>query len=46
MGPYLSPLLDVKYEDWPQFLNNHMNDMVRSHGHITIVRSVARKPLN
>ncbi|KAI9266132.1 S-adenosyl-L-methionine-dependent methyltransferase [Helicostylum pulchrum] len=46
MGPYLSPLLDVKFEDWPQFLNNHMNDMVRSHGHITIVRSVARKPLN
>lgn len=45
MGPYLAPILGVKIEDWPEYLEIHMKNMVESHGHITIIRSVARKPL-
>ncbi|KAI9348828.1 S-adenosyl-L-methionine-dependent methyltransferase [Pilaira anomala] len=45
VGPYLSPILKVKIEDWPDFVNDHIKDMNKHHGHITIIRSLARKPL-
>jgi hypothetical protein len=45
MGPYLAPCLGVKIEDWPEYLDNHIKEMVKSHGCLTVIRSVARKPL-
>jgi hypothetical protein len=45
MAPYLAPCLGVKIEDWPVFLDKYIKDMVKSHGHLCILRTVARKPL-
>lgn len=46
MGPYLCPLLDVKSEDWPEFITTHAKNMEDTHGEITAIRVLGRKPLN
>ncbi|CAO3635617.1 unnamed protein product [Mucor hiemalis] len=45
MGPFLAPLLNVEVENWPNFILEHAKEMEQSHGHITAVRVVGRKPL-
>jgi hypothetical protein len=45
IGPQLAPVLEVSAEDWPEFVFEHVKDMERYHGHITVIRSLARKPL-
>lgn len=41
----IAPFLKVKAEDWLDFVADHLKDMERYHGHITIFRVLARKPL-
>ncbi|KAI7892026.1 S-adenosyl-L-methionine-dependent methyltransferase [Mucor mucedo] len=45
IGPMLAPFLKVKAEDWHDFVADHLKDMEKYHGHITIIRVLARKPL-
>lgn len=45
MAPYLAPRMGVKLEDWPEYVDSHIRDMVASNGKLHILRTVARKPL-
>ncbi|KAI8076252.1 S-adenosyl-L-methionine-dependent methyltransferase [Thamnidium elegans] len=45
VGPFLSKVLKIDMKDWPDFVDDHIEDMTSYHGHITIIRSLIRKPL-
>lgn len=44
-GPVLSKVLKIDMKDWPDFVDDHITDMTSYHGHITVIRSLIRKPL-
>lgn len=46
MGPTLSKRLRVKLENWPAYVDKHVQDLKQSNGEVTMIRCLGRKPLN